>query len=137
VSRPNINDPYVSPLANTWYRVIGTDIHGCTTQDSIIVFADFSIGRGNFLVPSAFTPNNDGKNDCFGVRYWGTVETFEFWVFNRWGQVIFYTKNMQDCWNGTFKGQLQTSGVYVYQIKANSICSDVPVYRKGVVALIR
>jgi gliding motility-associated-like protein len=137
VSNPTINDPFVFPPIDTWYKVTVTNSDGCSTQDSIIVLADFSIGKGNFYVPSAFTPNNDGKNDCFGVRYWGTVQTFEFWIYNRWGEVVFYTKNLQDCWNGTFKGHPQSAGVYVYQIKANSLCSAVPVYRKGLVTLIR
>ena len=88
-----------------------------------------------FVVPNAFTPNGDGKNDCFGIRKWGNVQIEEFSVFNRWGERIFTTKNPSQCWDGTYKGKLQDAGGYAYVIKAKSFCGDLK--RTGMVLLIR
>lgn len=137
INNPGISYPMVYPDKDTWYKVIVTDGQGCSTVDSILVKSDLSKGQGNFLVSNGFTPNNDGKNDCFGVRYWGISSDFEFSIYNRWGELIFQTRDSQKCWDGTYKGMKQPPGVYVYQVKTKSPCSPVPVYRKGTVALIR
>jgi len=86
-------------------------------------------------VPSSFSPNNDGLNDCFGVPYWGNVSEFSFMIYNRYGFVVFETNNPSNCWDGRFKGQNQSAGAYIYYIKANGPCG--PVSRQGTVMLIR
>jgi gliding motility-associated-like protein len=91
--------------------------------------------KDGYLVPNAFTPNGDGRNDCFGVSTWGAVTDFEFSIFSRWGERVFYTKDPRQCWDGRFKGEDQSSNVFVYQIRAKGICGDI--YRKGTVVLIR
>ncbi len=88
-----------------------------------------------YLVPSAFTPNGDGKNDCFGVKEWGNVTNFQLSVYNRWGNLLFQTTNVGGCWDGTYQGILQAAGTYVYQVIGNTLCGYV--YRKGTVVLIR
>ena len=87
-------------------------------------------------MPSAFTPNHDGHNDCFGAKYWGFITEFDFSIFNRWGECVFKTKNPGQCWDGNYKGKLQIADVYVYIIHARSFC-EASVFRKGTVALIR
>jgi gliding motility-associated-like protein len=86
-------------------------------------------------VANAFTPNNDGLNDCFGLKYWGRVSTLDFSVFNRHGMRVFYTTNPQDCWDGTYNGVPQPGGGYAYQIEATTTCGTI--YRKGIVILVR
>jgi gliding motility-associated-like protein len=130
----NIPDPVVNPQTDTWYLVKGSGANGCASVDSIKVLVQFT-GLSNFYIPNAFTPNGDGKNDCFGVRSWGPVETFEFSIFNRWGERVFYTKNTQDCWNGYYKGKLQPNGVFVYYIRVKSQCGSA--FKKGTIALIK
>ncbi len=137
---PGITDlgsanPVVTPLQTTTYYVKITDSKGCTGYDSVKVNVDFTTGISQYQIPSAFTPNGDGKNDCFGLKYWGAVTQLDFAVYSRWGQVIFHTKNPNDCWDGKLNGQTQDSGTYIYQIKAKTACGDV--YRKGTVVLIR
>jgi gliding motility-associated-like protein len=91
--------------------------------------------RNRLPVPSAFTPNNDGNNDCFGLKYWGSVQSLELAVFNRQGLRVFFTTDPQQCWDGTYKGKAQPAGAYVYQIRATTACGTA--YRKGTVILVR
>lgn len=88
------------------------------------------------LIPSAFTPNGDAKNDCFGLANWPSASGFELSIYNRWGQLVFKTTKPTDCWNGQFNGVVQPAGVYVYMVKATT-ASCGAVVRKGTVALIR
>lgn len=88
------------------------------------------------LVPNAFSPNNDNNNDCFGVKNWPGVSSFELTVYNRWGQLMFQTNNLIECWNGQVKGQPQPSGVYVYTLKvATETCGTIK--SSGSLLLIR
>jgi len=88
------------------------------------------------LIPNAFTPNKDNMNDCFGMKNWPATSSYELSVYNSWGQSVFKTTNILECWNGDFNGRPQPSGIYVYTIKANtSLCGQVA--NKGVLMLIR
>jgi gliding motility-associated-like protein len=137
ISNINISNPEVYPITDTWYKVNVSDSHGCSSDDSILVHSFVQAKNGAFYVPTAFTPNNDGKNDCFSVKYWGKVDQFELWIYDRAGQIMFHTKNIQECWDGTYNGSLLGTGTYVYQIKASSVCSNGLVYKKGLLNLIR
>ncbi len=136
LNNPNNAGPVASPVVTTLYTVEGTDASGCKNKDTVSVVVDFSIKNGLFLVPNAFTPNNDGLNDCFGIRHWGVLETVEFNIYNRWGELIFHTADASKCWDGKWKGREQNGGVFVYWIKAKSICGG-DIFRKGTVVLIR
>ncbi|QNA46267.1 LamG-like jellyroll fold domain-containing protein [Lacibacter sediminis] len=129
-----IRNPIASPLTTTQYIVTGKDINGCSNTDSItvLVTADNS---GNYLMPNAFTPNNDGINDCFGIKNWGPVTEFEFSIYNRWGERVFYTKDPDNCWNGNYKATAQITGVYSYMINAKNACGVIK--KSGIVTLIR
>jgi gliding motility-associated-like protein len=134
LNNPSITNPIATIDTTTTYIVQGTDSNGCYASDTITV----NIGKNGiaaFVVPSAFTPNGDGVNDCFGIRRWGGVEVVEFSIFNRWGQLVFTTKNPSDCWDGTFQGKQQPTGGYPYIIKAKTPCGDLT--RTGIVMLIR
>lgn len=134
LSSTSIANPVASPMQTTTYSVLVTSSQGCSTLDSITVKVDAS-GLERLFVPSAFSPNNDGKNDCFGVRYWGQVKDFSLEIFDRWGQKVFTSTSTSDCWNGRYKGADQPAGVFVYMIRGKSICGDI--YKRGIVTLIR
>jgi gliding motility-associated-like protein len=91
--------------------------------------------EGRFDIPNAFTPNGDGVNDCFGVKHWGDATVFHFMIFNRWGEKVFETKNINNCWDGRYKGQPADIGNYVYHIKSVNFCREQ--VKKGNVILIR
>ena len=135
LNNASVHNPVAMPKITTTYIVEGTDRSGCTSYDSITVKVDNS-NKGGYLMPNAFTPNNDGLNDCYGIKFWGIVDNVEFSIFDRWGVRVFYSKDRDACWDGTYKGEKQPAGVYVYMIKASTNCES-PVFRKGTFVLVR
>jgi gliding motility-associated-like protein len=134
LSSATISNPVATPLISTVYTVTAKGVNGCVNSDTISVKVDLNENR--FLgLPNSFTPNGDGLNDCFGVRYWGQVDKLDFSIYNRFGQRVFFTNNVANCWDGTFKGEPQNAGVFVYVIKAKTICGNIN--KKGTVTLLR
>jgi len=129
------SDPKVRPLIPTKFYVTITGTNGCSAKDSVTVNTDYTADLSKYPVPSAFTPNNDGNNDCFRLKYWGNLITLEMEVFNRWGERVFIARTPDDCWDGNFRGTPQPPGPYIYQIKATTPCGVA--YRKGTVLLVR
>ncbi|MGN6342790.1 MAG: LamG-like jellyroll fold domain-containing protein [Ginsengibacter sp.] len=134
LSDANIFNPVATPLVSTTYKATGKDVNGCTNSDTVSIRVDLNENRF-FGLPNSFTPNGDDLNDCFGVRYWGHVDQLDFSIYNRFGQRIFFTDNSANCWNGTFKGEPQDADVYVYIIKAKTVCGNIN--KKGTVTLLR
>jgi gliding motility-associated-like protein len=134
LSDPDAANPTVT-IGNTMtYTVKGTDAEGCYGLDTVTV--NVGIARKDFFVlPNAFTPNGDGRNDCFGIQRWGKVEVEEFSIYNRAGARVFTTRDPGKSWDGDFNGHSQPVGSYVYIIRANTFCG--PVTRTGNLILIR
>lgn len=135
LSNANIPNPLALPVATTVYKLQGTSNKGCVAEDSIEVKVVTGDVQNGYLVASAFTPNGDGKNDCFGVQSWGNISNLEFTIYDRIGYQVFYTQDPSKCWDGTNAGEKLSSAAYVYVITANTICGRV--LRKGTVVLIR
>lgn len=133
LSNPNIVNPVASPLDPTMYYVYGIGENGCKKVDSVMVNIDYG---ANLFVPTAFTPNGDGKNDVFRVSNITFQRLQEFKVFNRWGQEIFSTTDIKKGWDGSWNGQPQDMGVYQYIIKVSSPDGKIETY-KGDVTLVR
>jgi len=133
LSLPAQSKTTATPATTTLYKVRVASSWGCVAEDSILV--SVNADQGLFLLPSAFTPNGDGKNDCFGVKSWGSISELNFSIYHRNGQLLFHTSDPTNCWDGTFKGEKLEGGTYVYQASAKSSCGNV--FRKGTVVLIR
>lgn len=130
---PNGAITKATPKESTKYTLIGINGYGCNDTASAVLEVH---GDDGIFVPDAFTPNGDGRNDCFGVIVTGDIRTFEWHIFNRWGQPIFETRSLNDCWNGTYKGEQLDLGTYYYFFKASSpLCGEI--IKKGEVQLIR
>ena len=69
-----------------------------------------------FFAPNAFTPDSDALNEVF-MPMIGCHENFEFWVFNRWGENIFYSNDINNGWDGTYKNQLSPIGIYSWKAR--------------------
>ncbi|MFH1159802.1 MAG: gliding motility-associated C-terminal domain-containing protein [bacterium] len=121
----------VTPTQTTTYYVYCTLCDGQEFMDSVtIVVIPY--------IPNAFTPNGDGLNDVF--RILGTppenITEFHFQIFNRWGQVVFSTTNIEEPWDGTVKGKPSPEGVYVWAIYYKDDNKHT-VTNKGTLTLIR
>jgi gliding motility-associated-like protein len=115
-------------------RLIITNDFGCddTTYRNVkVVFTCF------IAVPSAFTPNGDGKNDFLYPLKAYKSSNLSFSVYNRFGQRVFYTNDWQQKWNGKFKGIQQDAGTYVWTLDYINLESNKRVVEKGTTILIR
>ena len=96
-----------------------------------------------FLVyaPNAFTPNDDNTNDVFKPVISGgfLVESYRFWITDRWGAVVFSTTDMDKAWLGDNNGDgyLVQDGVYQWQILIKQENDEDPLYKQGHVTLFR
>lgn len=115
-----------------WLEV--TDQFGCKGRDSISVIEKQCLA--GLFVPSAFTPNNDQKNDYLKANLFGNIQQFEFNVFNRYGQPVFSTKDPSKGWDGTLKGVNQSAGNFVW-ICRYRINNEPERIEKGSSLLIR
>ncbi len=129
------NSIKVAPSTNTVYKVEGTDPNGCSVIDSIDVVVVPGSANEEYKLANAFSPNGDGKNDCFGTAKYGALNNYSLTIWNRWGQPVFSSKNQSECWDGTLNGKRQGEGTYVYQLSGSSICGDVN--KKGILQLVR
>lgn len=86
-------------------------------------------------VPNAFSPNGDGQNDILLVKGRG-VQSILFRVFNRWGEKVFETNNINTGWDGTYKGEPQEMEVYAWTLNA-VLDGNISVIKSGNVTLIR
>lgn len=86
-------------------------------------------------IPNAFTPNSDGLNDVFGAAGKGIVE-YNLQVFDRWGELVFETNDLEKGWDGKYKGEMSEAGTYVYQVLAKGEQTG-RVKRNGTITLIQ
>jgi gliding motility-associated-like protein len=128
---PTLLNPVSTPDVQTKYIIRAMDkITGCYGEDETLVTPVSEI-----YIPTAFTPNNDGKNDRWEIPGLALYPDAQVSIFNRWGQKIFETKNYTgNPWNGVFKGIMQPHDSYVYIVQLND---DKKQQFKGMVTLIR
>ena len=117
ISCSDCSSPTVQPLETTTYTLIVSDTNQCFLSESfdfrIEVREEYRIG-----IPDAFTPNGDQINDIIKVDGWGIKRLLEFRIYNRWGNEVFATDDINTGWDGYYEGKLQMTGTYVYMIKA-------------------
>lgn len=86
-------------------------------------------------VPSGFSPNNDGKNDILRIRGYG-IERVNLQIFNRWGEKVFETNEMDKGWDGTYKGVLQEMDAFGYILTADFV-DGTSTKKQGNITLVR
>jgi gliding motility-associated-like protein len=123
----------LAPTATTTVSV-QVENHGCVTTDMRFLEMNCSL-----IFPNAFTPNGDGMNDRF-MPHLVNIDEYDFFVYNRWGQLLFSstgnTGSSADGWDGTFNGEMQPLGVYVYYAQGFDIKGQ-PVKAEGHFTLLR
>jgi gliding motility-associated-like protein len=90
---------------------MATNFCGTTTAR-----VEFKKGLCRLEMPNVFTPNNDGLNDAFEVKFPDFIKTFRMRIFDRWGKIIFDTTNPLQGWDGKYKGLNQDTGNYTWLI---------------------
>ncbi len=93
--------------------LVSTNINGCkdTSRIIVIIDPDYSI-----YIPDAFSPNNDGVNDYFTLKGEG-ITKFKISIFNRWGELIFESNDINKGWDGRYKDNIVQQDLYIYKIE--------------------
>lgn len=133
LDNPLSSNPIASPDSTTTYKLIITSSDGCISVDSVTIFV-ITVALD---VPSSFTPNGDNQNNEFKIIHSGIAELESFDIFNRWGVVIFKTNDINQGWDGRYKGINQEVGVYNYRISYTIIGDNTLLYKIGTVILLR
>jgi gliding motility-associated-like protein len=104
----------VTPQSPTIYEVTAMDADSCMAIDTVFVDVE---DEPRLVVPGAFSPNDDGRNDQTMPLTKGPVEIVEFKIFNRWGEELFSMQGQSgEGWDGTYNGNKQPVGTYVYYL---------------------
>jgi len=101
-----------SMFCNAEPNICTSKNNACVSEDSQCVETDCK-----FVLPSAFTPNNDGINDIYKWRHnCSGIESFVMRVYNRWGEQVFITDDYNTGWDGSFKGEQQPVDAYIVYV---------------------
>jgi gliding motility-associated-like protein len=126
----------LQPTQSVTIRVRAKGQLDCQLSDATSLTGTSDNPLGNTIfIPNTFTPNNDGKNDVFYV-YGNTIAKMKLRVYNQWGQFLYESLNIQNGWDGTYKGQMQPNGVYVYYLDAE-FNDGTKETKKGTISLLR
>ncbi|MCW8913770.1 MAG: gliding motility-associated C-terminal domain-containing protein, partial [Flavobacteriales bacterium] len=115
------NPTYEFPVDTGHYPITLTviDDNGCIGTITKILEVE---GEFGIYVPNAFTPDFDFLNEGFGPKGFGISEiNYSFFVFDRWGEIIFESHTLFEEWNGTYKGNFVQNGVYVWKLEFQDI----------------
>ncbi|MEJ7682256.1 MAG: gliding motility-associated C-terminal domain-containing protein [Segetibacter sp.] len=137
MSDPSIANPIVILSAaydSIIYKVRVGAAGGCFAEDELKVKV-FKSGADIFI-PTAFTPNGDGKNDILKPVPVG-IKAFDYFrIYNRWGQMVYSTSTFGNGWDGTVGGKEQATGTYVFMAQATDYLGK-RIFKKGTIVLIR
>jgi gliding motility-associated-like protein len=120
-------------ISDVTYFINIQDIHTCVTVDTLHMLV---LKKPGYYLPTAFTPNGDGLNDIVRPYLVGMKSLKSFSIFNRWGNLIFYSTREGEGWDGKSKGITQDGGVYVWMLEFYTNDNKL-VTEKGTITLIR
>lgn len=132
LSAYDIANPTASPQDTTTYVVYGTDANGCIGFDSVTVVVIVEPGIHS---PNAFSPNGDGFNDVYKPILLA-CNLNEYSIYDRWGEQVFVSSNIDNGWNGFINGKEGELGAYVVIISATSFKGD-PLQLQTSITLVK
>jgi gliding motility-associated-like protein len=129
-------DPIAKPTNSILYTVQAKNDDGCMDQADVrVIVIRPKCNESDIFFPNIFSPNGDGENDILEIRS-NFLESVELYVYDRWGQKVFETKDIHHWWDGRYNGADLAPDVYAYYFKV--ICVDGQKYaKKGNVTLIK
>jgi gliding motility-associated-like protein len=125
---PTSLTPTITPPGDISYQLSATSAFGCSNKDSVHIKVVTGI-----YIPTAFTPNGDGKNDRWEIPFLDPAFDATVSVFNRYGQLVYRAVAQVVSWDGRLNGVPQGSGSYVYYITFKGSKLEL----KGTFVLIR
>ncbi|MFT3911752.1 MAG: gliding motility-associated C-terminal domain-containing protein [Ferruginibacter sp.] len=134
LASPYINNtlllqPIASPPVDTKFILKVVSLDGCGSDtDTMEVFVYKQV-----FIPNAFSPNDDGVNDTWYIPALSAFKEFELYVYNRYGEMVFHTKNENRRWDGTFKKKKLPVGTYAYLVDFKRYMTPM----KGTVMILR
>lgn len=133
---PTCSETDATPTDDTYYVVTAVNEDGCIGRAEIVVFVKKpKCDESDVYFPNIFSPNDDKENDILRIRS-NFLDQVELYVYDRWGEKVFETKDINQWWDGTYKGVKLPPDVYGYYFIAT--CVDGKKYsKKGNVTLIR
>lgn len=118
LSDGSLPSPIANPDVTTTYKITINN-GSCISTDTVKIFvADKDrLDCDKLLLPGAFTPNNDGLNDFYGISNTFIVDALEYFeIYDRWGGLVWSAESLDDRWDGTLNGQPLNGGMYMYKI---------------------
>lgn len=131
--------PSINYYKSGIYRLTVSDINNCQASDSINVSVINCEDTCQFFIPNTFTPNNDTYNDVFQVYTPSTCiySNYQFRIFNRWGELIFESKDIEDNWDGKHNGYKVPTGTYIWVLNYRKDGQIINTQKIGHVNIIR
>lgn len=134
-STPVQTGAVITNVSSGTYDVIVNQTNACPATATVLIPLDNTCTGIYF--PSAFTPNNDGRNDDFGVIGGvGAIINYKLTIYNRWGELVFQTSNPFQKWDGTYKGSKLETGSLVWYAEV-TLRGQSPERKKGIITIIR
>lgn len=130
-------NPLITPTQTTTYTLSFSD-QFCTATDSlrVTVIDPDSLDCTKIFLPKAFTPNDDGLNDQYGINNPFVIkDLISFDIFDRWGNLMFSTIDPFQKWDGNYKGKAVNSGVFLYKVRF--LCKDEEQVASGSLTILR
>ncbi len=123
---------YPEPGVYYPYQIVENQ-YGCQdrSQKKVVVIPVIPI-----MVPNAFTPDGDLFNNTFKPILY-KPQQYQMFIYNRWGELIYYSDDAYGEWDGTYKGNLCPTGVYIWKIIYNEYDTGLPKQIQGHVSLLR
>jgi gliding motility-associated-like protein len=130
-------NPSVAPDSSIVYYLQSSDNNGCQGEDSLVVTVKLLCGE--FFVPTIFSPNGTGPSENNTLKVFGKnvcVKDFGFMIYDRWGQKVFESTNINNEWDGFYKGRPAQEGNYVFDLNIQ-LYDDTILHKSGSLTLVR
>jgi gliding motility-associated-like protein len=109
---------------------------GCSKTATITIYViSIKCPDESVYVPNTFTPNADGNNDILFVRGVNISELY-FAVYNRWGEMVFESTDINNVWDGTYRGKKLENGIFVYYLKIKLLSESEGINQSGNISLV-
>ena len=102
------------------------------TENDSVASDSTTVLTSTLVVPNAFSPNHDQINDVFKVKSYQNIVEFHAYIFNRWGQKLYEWTNINEGWDGTYRGNDVKQGTYFVLVKAKGADGETYNIRKDV-----